>query len=111
MKISTLIKQGILIVRVEGEMDMHAADEFRNIVDSALEASGVKNILLNLKDVTFIDSSGLGVILGRYKKVNMLGGRLTATNVRPQVIKIFQLSGMLKIMNLYSSETEALQYL
>lgn len=109
MQIDTLVKQGMLVVRVSGELDMHVADDFRQTVDSALAANGVKNILLNLNGVTFIDSSGLGVILGRYKKISTLGGVMTVAHVQPQVVRIFELSGLLKIMKLYTTEKEAFE--
>ncbi|MEN6412538.1 MAG: anti-sigma F factor antagonist [Veillonellales bacterium] len=108
MQIRTLLKQGVLIVRVEGELDMHSADEFRRTVDQNLDTSGAKNILLSLAGVTFIDSSGLGVILGRYKRISLRGGQILAAHIQPQVAKIFELSGLFKIMKLYPSETEAL---
>jgi len=111
LNISTLNKQGVLIVRVEGELDMHVADEFRHTVDDALDSCGAKHMLLNLKGVTFIDSSGLGVILGRYKKISALGGKMNAANVRPQVARIFECSGLLRIIRLCASESEALESL
>jgi stage II sporulation protein AA (anti-sigma F factor antagonist) len=106
-----LLKRGVLIVRVEGELDMHVATEFREKVDNALETSGVKHVLFNLQKVNFIDSSGLGVLLGRYKKISALHGIMFATHIQPQVLQIFELSGLLKIMKLYHSETEALECL
>lgn len=109
MKIATSLRKGVLIVRVEGELDMHVADEFRNTVDGALDNNGLKNILINLKGVTFIDSSGLGVILGRYKRISLLGGKLCAAHIQPQVARIFELSGLLKIIRIYNSEAEALE--
>lgn len=111
MNISTLVKQGVLIVRVEGELDMHVADQFRRTVDEALDASGVKHLLLSLKGVSFVDSSGLGVILGRYKRVNAQGGKLLAANVKPQVAKVFELSGLLKVIPVAGTESEALESL
>lgn len=111
MNIATFLKRGVLIVRVEGELDMHVADEFRQIVDNALLASGVKHILFNLEAVKFIDSSGLGVILGRYKKISAAGGKVLVAHIQPQVAQIFELSGLLKIIKLYNSEAEALECL
>ena len=111
MKLVTCVKQGILIVRVEGELDMHVAEEFRLTVDEALDSSGVKSILLSLKGVTFIDSSGLGVILGRYKKVTQLGGKLLAAHAHPQIERIFKLSGLLTLIQMYRSEHQALESL
>lgn len=111
MKINVLTKQGVLIVRLDGELDMHSAGEFRKTVDDALEKSGAKHILLNLNNVSFVDSSGLGVILGRYKHVSQLGGQMLATKIQPQVAKIFEFSGLFRIIKTYNSETEALGYL
>ena len=111
MDITTFLKRGVLIVRVKGELDMHVADKFRQKTDNALEASGVKHILFNLEEVKFIDSSGLGVILGRYKKINAAGGKVLATNIQPQVLQIFELSGLLKIIKTYNSEADALECL
>jgi len=111
LNITTLLKRGVLIVRIEGELDMHVATEFRQTVDHALETSGVKHVLFNLQAVNFIDSSGLGVLLGRYKKISALGGLVFATHIQPQVLQIFELSGLLKIMKLYHSEKEALECL
>jgi stage II sporulation protein AA (anti-sigma F factor antagonist) len=96
---------------VEGELDMHVAEDFRQTVDDALDSSGVKNVLLSLKGVTFIDSSGLGVILGRYKKVYQLGGKVLAAHAHPQVERIFRLSGLLKLIQIYNSENQALESL
>lgn len=109
MKVVTEIKQRTLIVRVEGEVDLHVADAFRKIVDEALAQAGVPNLLLNLAKVTFIDSSGLGVILGRYKRISQLGGKMSAVQLQPQVEKIFELSGLLRIIKLYLTEQQALE--
>jgi stage II sporulation protein AA (anti-sigma F factor antagonist) len=109
LKLYSEIKQRTLIVRVEGEVDMHVADTFRKTIDEALEQAGVPNLMLNLAKVTFIDSSGLGVILGRYKRISQLGGKVSAVQLQPQVEKIFELSGLLRIIKLYSTEQQALE--
>lgn len=109
LTITTTVKQGFLIVRVKGELDMHVAEEFRQQVDAALDTNGLKNILLSLEDVTFIDSSGLGVILGRYKRISAAGGKMLAAHLQPQVTKIFDLSGLLRIIKLFNTEAEALE--
>ena len=106
-----MLKRGVLIVRVEGELDMHVADKFRQIIDNALDTSGVKHILFNLEAVNFIDSSGLGVILGRYKRINAAGGKVLVAHIQPQVVQIFELSGLLKIIKFYNTESEALECL
>lgn len=108
MKLETFLKQGVLIVRVEGELDAHNANEFRQKFDAALDHHEAKVVIVNFSEVDFIDSSGLGVILGRYRRIAILQGKILAVCIQPQIIKIFELSGILKIISLYNSEREAL---
>lgn len=109
MKLTTDMQSGIFIVRIAGELDLSSVNEFRQTVDKVLDNQRSKYLLMNLEQLTFIDSSGLGAILGRYKKVNLLGGRILVTNVKPQITRIFELSGLLKILAVYPTEAEALE--
>ena len=109
MKLTTDMQSGVFIVRIEGELDLSSVNEFRQIADKVLDNQRSKYLLMNLEELTFIDSSGLGAILGRYKKVNLLGGRIFVTNVKPQITRIFQLSGLHKILAVYPTEAEALE--
>ena len=108
MKVVTFMKQGILVVRLDGELDVCGANEFRASVDDALDVTGAKHILLNMQGVSFIDSSGLGVILGRYKRIAQNGGKLLVVHIEPQVKRIFELSGLMKILTIYQTEEQAL---
>jgi stage II sporulation protein AA (anti-sigma F factor antagonist) len=109
MKLTTDMQSGIFIVRIAGELDLSSVSEFRQTVDKVLNNQRSKYLLMNLEQLTFIDSSGLGAILGRYKKVNLLGGKILVTNVQPQITRIFELSGLLKILAIYPTEAEALE--
>ncbi|WP_422121593.1 STAS domain-containing protein, partial [Pediococcus pentosaceus] len=60
-------KGSVLLVRLQGELDHHTAEELRGQVEQVLADGQVKHIVLNLELLSFMDSSGLGVILGRYK--------------------------------------------
>lgn len=99
-----------LIVQVDGELDLETSPLFREKVESKLnQYEMIKHLILDLKKVNFIDSSGLGAILGRFKRLSQQGGRLSAINVSPQVRRIFELSGLLKIMDIYSDRQQALR--
>lgn len=111
MKITTFLRQGILIACVEGEIDVHSANSLRQTLDKALDDSGSKHLLLNLANMNFIDSSGLGVLLGRYKKVSLRGGKIAAIHPQPQVKRILELAGLLKIIGIHHSEKDALELL
>jgi len=96
-----------MIVRLKGELDLCTAERFKKVVEEELETRGIKNIILNLAQVPFIDSSGLGVILGRYKRVQEKGGKLAAVELIPAVKRIFELSGLPRIINIYDQESQA----
>lgn len=109
MKISTLIRKEYLVIRAEGEFDVHAADEFKQTVDNALETCGARNLALSFKGVTFIDSSGVGAILSRYKRVQQLGGEVVVMNLQPQVARVLELSGLFRLLKVYQSEKQAFE--
>lgn len=111
MKLDLSADKKTVIVRTSGELDMVVADEFRREVDGFMEKYCCDNVVLNLNGVTFIDSSGLGVILGRYKKTTLRGGRMVIVGAPVQVKRILELSGVLRIANAYETENEALQAL
>jgi len=100
-------KQGVLFARPRGELDMNTADEFRNSLEDSLKKNLVNHLVFNLDRVSFVDSSGLGVILGRYKRLNQQGGRVSLVGIQPQVRRILVLSGLLTIMQEYKTEEEA----
>lgn len=107
LNIEKKIERQTLLLRLNGEIDMNTADSLRQAIDNEIERRGVRSVILNLQDVEFIDSSGLGVILGRYKKLLPLGGKLKITNVPPHIFKIMELSGLPKIINFYADEVSA----
>lgn len=98
-----------LIVKLEGELDLETSPHFRQVVDEQLNRyDSIRHLILDLKQVRFIDSSGLGVILGRFKRLNQSGGRLSAINVPDPLRRLLQLSGLLKIMDIFEDRRQAL---
>ncbi|GAE25485.1 anti-sigma F factor antagonist [Halalkalibacter wakoensis JCM 9140] len=104
-------KGSVLLVRLEGELDHHTAEELRGQVEKVLADGQVKHIVLNLELLSFMDSSGLGVILGRYKQVKASGGEMVVCAISPSVKRLFEMSGLFKIIRLEDSEQFALQTL
>ncbi|HUW65188.1 MAG TPA: anti-sigma F factor antagonist [Spirochaetia bacterium] len=97
-----------LVARLTGEMDLQVADHLRSALDSAMGEKGTRYLVLDLSGVSFIDSSGLGVILGRYRRLAQSGGRVSLVGLSPPVKNVLELSGLLRIMREYSSAGEAL---
>lgn len=97
-----------LVVAMEGELDLKVAGLLRRQLEDSLDRSQVRHLILDLSRVMFIDSSGLGLILGRYKRINAAGGKVALVGAQPQVRRILELSGLLRIMREYTSPSEAL---
>lgn len=98
-----------LIVTLSGEFDVHKASEFREAVAKAFAGRPrLKNLVLLMHDVTFVDSSGLGAILGRLREVSARGGRLAVVGLQSPVKKIFAMSGALRLISVHDSEASAL---
>ncbi|GAB4073533.1 anti-sigma F factor antagonist [Barrientosiimonas marina] len=113
MSLSTVfdVKQDVLVVRMSGELDHHEAEPLRNEWKDMMDANAVRHVILNLESVTFMDSSGLGVVLGRYKEVLQLGGEMVVCSISSPVQRLFDMSGMFKIIRLEENEEHALSTL
>lgn len=109
LKVETMVVQGRLLVRLEGELDVYQVDQVRAVMEQALDDSGSQTLILDLENMSFIDSSGLGVLLGRYKRLQASGGTMLAASIQPQVHTVFELSGLLKLIRIYPALSDALQ--
>ena len=101
------IKENCLIVYLQGELDSHYADKMRKTVDETAEKYGVKNIIIDMENVTFMDSSGIGFSVGRYKYTTRRGGITAAAKAQNSVKRIMLLSGLHRIIAIYDSLEEA----
>jgi stage II sporulation protein AA (anti-sigma F factor antagonist) len=101
----------ILSAAPTGELDYHAAERLRTQIDAAFEKSSCRHILLNMADVSFMDSSGIGMVIGRYKKAEMRGGKLVLASMSEGVEKLFNLSGLSKIVTRAESAESAITML
>jgi stage II sporulation protein AA (anti-sigma F factor antagonist) len=100
-----------LIASISGEIDHHTCENLRDKVDSQFDNCLGKNIIFDFAGVSFMDSAGIGVVIGRYKKVSPLGGKIAIVNARPNIKRILEISGISKISGLFDSVDNALLYL
>lgn len=87
-----------LVAKIDGEIDHHTAAILKSELDRELNMHNIVNLVLDFDRVTFMDSSGIGVIAGRYKEINARGGKVMVIRVKPQVDKILEISGLKTIM-------------
>ena len=94
MEITAVRRGQRIIVRLSGELDHHSAADVRGALDAVLRDVTVREMQLDMTDVTFMDSAGLGVVLGRYRTLAARGGRLIVSGVRTPIDRIFRMSGL-----------------
>lgn len=101
-------KGNTLVVSICGELDHHSAEHVRQKLDNEMLKSTTKNMVLDFSHITFMDSSGIGVIMGRYKNLQKLNGVLAVAHVNEQIGRIFELSGLKKIIPVYNDVESAI---
>ncbi len=97
-----------LIVKIIGDIDHHTAEEIRDKIDKEFNKMNARDIILDFESVSFMDSSGIGMIIGRYKNTELKGGKVVAVNINEDVARLFDISGLKKIINCYRSIQEAM---
>jgi stage II sporulation protein AA (anti-sigma F factor antagonist) len=100
-----------LIIKLDGELDHHSSEEIRDEIDREIDQYGVKNIIFDLSGMNFMDSSGIGVVIGRYKKVSKMGGEVAVVNINSRVERIFKMSGLFNIVKKFESKKQAVDSL
>ena len=88
----------LIVFKITEEIDDHSVQMIRRRVDDEIERDMPRKIVFDFDSVTFMDSAGIGLVLGRYKFVNILGGKLEVTNLTQSVKRIFEMSGLLRLI-------------
>lgn len=100
-------KEKMLVVYMTGELDHHSSETVRIKIDNKIDELGVKDVIFDFSGINFMDSSGIGVIIGRYRKVSEYGGKIAIVNLKPHIKRIFELGGLFKIIKEYKNMEEA----
>lgn len=104
MKISYRRRGSLLSIRLAGELDQHCAESLRGELDRLLDETQAGALELDMSGVRFMDSSGLGVILGRYKKLSAKGGRMGIKNASGNIERILRMAGIYTLVERIEGE-------
>ncbi len=97
MPIKIEYENEVLTAYLEGELDHHAAAPIREQIDTEIELHRPKKVIIDFAELTFMDSSGIGLVMGRYNTSSAVGATLTVRNVSAQTYKVMRLSGIDRI--------------
>ena len=104
MEIKYIKEDKLLLLKITEELDHHTVEKIRRKADYEIERYIPRKVVLDFSNVSFMDSAGIGLILGRYKNISILGGKLEIVNVSKQVEKILNMSGMTKLIEIKKEE-------
>lgn len=88
----------LLLFEITEEIDHHTTEKIRRKMDNEIQRYMPKRVIFDFNSVTFMDSAGIGMLIGRYKIAKMFGGVVELANVKPSIKKIFEMCGVLKII-------------
>lgn len=98
------VQENCLTIYLPKEVDHHNAEEMRKNADTLIEKNHIKYVIFDFGSTDFMDSSGIGVIMGRYKMIRLIGGEVWAVHTNARIKKILTMSGMTKIMQIYEED-------
>ena len=90
----------MLKIRAPEELDHHSAEHIRRESDEILARNNIRQIVFDFQKTVFMDSSGIGVIMGRYRNIRLTGGTVKAVHVGEQVVRILRVSGIHKVLEI-----------
>ncbi|MFI3231069.1 MAG: anti-sigma factor antagonist [bacterium] len=111
MKIQFEKLENTLIIKLYGEIDHYFAEETRDKIDREFVVNNYKNIIFDFEEVNFMDSSGIGMIIGRYKLTKERNGNVYAFGLRDNAKRVFNISGLNKIICYVETKEEAIKQL
>lgn len=100
MSVEIKVKGEVVTALLSGELDHHTAPEMRNAIDSAVELNMPTLVVLDFGGISFMDSSGIGLVMGRYRNLSKTGAELHITGASPQIYKVLKLAGIERLASL-----------
>lgn len=108
LNVGVYVKKDILILRLKGELDDVSVTDLRTRIARYIDDYQIHHLVLNLKDLTFLDSSGIGFVIGRYHQLKKKNGDIIISNINSKIERIIYISGLAKICKIRENEEAVL---
>lgn len=100
MSVEINVTGEVVTAYLGGELDHHSAKEMREAIDSSVDLNMPTLLVLDFKNISFMDSSGIGLVMGRYRNLMKTGAQLHITGASPQIYKVLKLAGIERLAKL-----------
>lgn len=107
LKVQMAIKKNRLVIRLEGELDQSNVEKLKNKVSEIIKKYSIVHLVFNLEKLSFMDSTGIGFIIGRYSEIKRRGGNIVICSMNDTIRKIFEISGLKRICSVANCEISA----
>ena len=97
-------KDNVLYLEITEEIDHHTTEKVRRLMDNEITRFMPRKIVFDFSNVSFMDSAGIGLLIGRYKLIKLLGGTAEIININKTISKVLEMSGILKIIPIQNEE-------
>lgn len=104
MKVNYIKEDKLLLLKITEEIDHHSCEKIKKRADYEIQIHIPKKVVFDFSNVNFMDSSGIGMIIGRYKLASAFGGKTSIKNVKPALKKVLEMSGILNIIPIEDTE-------
>lgn len=104
MPVEITVKSETVTAKLLGELDHHSAAYIREEIDNALDLNMPSRLVMDFENITFMDSSGIGLVLGRYRNLLKTGAALSIVGTSPQIYKVMRLAGIERLAELKERE-------
>ena len=111
LSVKFYIKDNNMFIRLIGEMDQENVGNLRDKLIDIIKNKNVKNIIFNMKELSFMDSTGIGIIIGRYNQLKSKNGKVFICSINRMIERIILLSGLPRICIIKENEEECMMYL
>lgn len=105
MSSTILLKDAVMTIRLPEEVDHFEADRLREEVGEILEERNVREVVFDFRKTGFMDSSGIGLVMGRYREMQLVGGKVRAVHVGERIRRILVMSGVARVIEVEEEKT------
>lgn len=107
LTVQMAIKKNRLVIRLDGELDQSNVEELKKKVCNIIKKYSIVNLVFNFENLSFMDSTGIGFIIGRYGEIKRKGGSIVICSMNNTIKKVFNISGLKRICNVANDEVSA----
>ena len=111
LSVQMTVRSSTLVMRLNGDLDQASSENLKRRVVDIIDKYYIRNLIINLENVPFMDSSGIGFLIGRYTQIKNRRGKIIVCSMNEMIERIFNLSGLKRICHVARNEDEATKYL